>query len=453
MRPTDRLTRLLASLVIGIMVAACSTGSPGPAASAAPATGAGGGVVAGTPAPAETGLPQAPAGAGDAWLVVGRPGEDSLRVTLASSGEEAIELPVGVPDDTWGHLVTVTSKRPNSVIEDLRVQPGFGGAVRTIEGAWRLPTVGLDPLPAGVSADGSTIVLVEDRPEGAAAPTVTRFAVVERSLRSEPRIVELPGVFDYDTLSPDGSILYVAEHVPGPLAGRYQVRAIDTATGVMRPEIIVDKRNIDEAMAGWPVDQELRTDGVVLTLYRGVEHPFIHALHSPDAWAVCIDLPTRGMDDPSATADWGVVATPDRRLTLAVNATLGMIVQVHTQDLTVQRVVDFEPSAQQGITLAKFGHAPAGMVGRRVVVATDGQAVFAGGARGIVRIETAGLTVTSRPLEGIAVDAIALTPDGDTLYALVRDGGRIARIDAATGEVVGWAAGAGYDRLVGIVPW
>ena len=282
---------------------------------------------------------------------------------------------------------------------------------------------------------------------------MSRFAVLERSLRSEARIVELPGLFDYDALSPDGSILYVAEHVPGPLAGRYQVRAVDTATGVMRHEIIVDKRNIDEEMAGWPVDQELRTDGVVLTLYRGVEHPFIHALHSPEAWAVCIDLPTRGMDDAAATADWGVVATPDRRLTLAVNATLGMIVQVHTQDLNVQRVVDFEPSAQRGITLAKFGHAPAGTVGRRVVVATDGQAVFAAGSRGIVRIETTGLTVTSRSLEGVAVDAIALTPDGR--HALCpRSRGRPDRpLDAATGEVVGWAAGAGYDRLVGIVPW
>jgi hypothetical protein len=451
MRPTNRLTRPMAALVIAITAAACATGGPGPAASAAPAGGAG--AVAGTPAPAATGLAKAPAGAGDAWLVVGRPGEDGLRVMLASSGEEDFELPVGVPDDTWGHLVTVTSKRPNSVIEDLTVQPGFGGAVRTIEGAWRLPTVGLDPMPVGVSADGSTIVLVEDRDEGAAAPAASRFAVLDRSLRSEPRIVELQGVLDYDTLSPDGSILYVAEHVAGPLAGRYQVRAIDTATGVMRPEIIVDKRNIDEAMAGWPVDQELRTDGVVLTLYRGVDHPFIHALHSPEAWAVCIDLPTRGVDDAAATADWGVVSTPDRRLTLAVNATLGMIVDVHPQDLTVRRVVDFEPSARRDITLAKFGHAPAGSVGRRIVATPDATAVFAAGARGIVRINTADLTVTGRSLEGIAIDAIALTPDGDTLYALVREGGRIARIDAATGEVVGWAAGAGYDRLVGIVPW
>jgi DNA-binding beta-propeller fold protein YncE len=385
--------------------------------------------------------------------VVGRPGEDGVRVKLASSGEEIIKLPLGVPDATWGRLLTVTTKRPNSLIEDLVVQPGLGGPVRSVEGAWRLPTVGLDPTPAGVSADGSTVVLVEDVPDGASPRTVSRFAIVERSLRSEPRIVELPGAFDFDTLSPDGSILYVAEHVPGPLLGRYQVRAVDTATGRMRDAVIVDKRNLDEVMAGWPLDQEARADGVVLTLYRGAEHPFIHALQSTEAWAVCIDLPNRGMDDAGASADWGVVATPDGRSNLAINATLGIVVDIHPGDLMIRRTVDFEPSARRGIILAKFGHIEAGSVGRRVVAAPDGSAVFAAGARGIVRIATDDLTVTARSLEGIAVDAVAITPDGTTVYALVHPGGRIAQLDAATGELLGWAAGEGYDRMIGVVPW
>jgi hypothetical protein len=450
-------TRPIPSLVLVIALAGgCTTSAPGAAAPAADSMG--------SPAPAPASAAAAPtdrpgaaapavaSGARDAWLVVGRPGEDVLRVMLASTGEEDFELPIGVPDATWGHLVTVTTGRPNSLIEDLTVQPGFGGPLRSIDGAWRLPTVGLDPVPVGVSADGSTIVLVEDRADGAFA-AVTRFAIVERSLRSEPRIIELPGVLDFDAMSPDGSILYVAEHVPGALAGSYQVRAIDTPTGLMRPDIIVDKRNIGEEMAGWPIDQELRSDGLVLTLYRGLEHPFIHALHSPDAWAVCIDLPTRGMDDPSATDDWGVVSPAGRRSDLAVNASLGMIVDVHPDELTIRRVVDFEPSATHGVTLAKFGHTEAGATGRRVVATPDGSAVFAAGARGIVRIDTDDLTVSARALEGTAVDAIAVTPDGTTLYALVHEGGRIAQLDAATGELLGWAAGAGYDRLVGVVPW
>jgi hypothetical protein len=445
-RPIPRLV----VFVIAALAAACTTSAPG---SIAPAVPAGSAVPQdASPAPA-TLAPRIASGARDAWLVVGRPGEETLRVLLASTGEEDIDLPIGVPDAKWGHLVTVTSARPNSLVQDLVVQPGFGGSLQSIGGAWRLPTVGLDPMPVGVSADGSTIVLVEDRAEEAQAPATSRFAILDRSLRSEPRIVELPGAFDFDTLSPDGSILYVAEHVPGPLAGRYQVRAVETATGYMRDDVIVDKRNIDEAMAGWAIDQELRSDGMVLTLYRGLEHPFIHALNSVEAWAFCIDLPARGMDDAAATADWGVVATPDGQSNLAVNASLGLIVDIHPGEFTIRRLVEFEPSARRGITLAKFGHIEAGAVGRRVVAAPDGSAVFAAGARGIVRIETADLTVSARALEGIAVDAIAVTPDGSTVYALVREGGRIAQLDAATGEVLGWAAGDGYDRLVGVVPW
>ena len=450
MNTRTRLLRRLAIVVIAAFTAACTSSAPGSVAPAAPARSA---APEGASAAPATAAPPVASGARDAWLVVGRPGDETLRVLLASTGEEDIELPIGVPDATWGHLVTVTSARPNSLVQDLVVQPGFGGSLRSIGGAWRLPTVGLDPMPVGVSVDGSTIVLVEDRAEGAKAPTTSRFAILDRSLRSDPRIVELAGAFDFDTLSPDGSILYVAEHVPGPLAGRYQVRAVDTATGYLRDDIIVDKRNVDEAMAGWAIDQELRSDGMVLTLYRGLEHPFIHALNSIEAWAFCVDLPARGMDDAAATADWGVVATPDGRSNLAVNASLGLIVDIHPGEFTIRRLVEFEPSARRGVTLAKFGHIEAGAVGRRVVAAPDGSAVFAAGARGIVRIETADLTVSARALEGIAVDAIAVTPDGSTVYALVREGGRIAQLDAVTGEVLGWAAGEGYDRLVGVVPW
>jgi hypothetical protein len=445
MRPTIRPNRLITTLSLAVVAAGCGSTAPAtPPASPRPLA----------TAPASTALPGLASGPRDAWLVVGRPGEDDLRVRLASSGEELIGLPAGVPDATWGRLITVTPGLATSVIEDLVVQPGLPASRQlTFDGVWTLPTVGLDPMPAGVSADGSTIVLVDAgvSPDDATAGT-TRFAIVDRSLGRSPRIVELGGVFDYDALSPDGSILYVAEHVPGPLEGRYQVRAVDTATGVMRDAIIVDKRNLDEQMAGWPLDQELRADGVVLTLYRGAEYPFIHALHSVEAWAVCIDLPARGMDDATAATDWGVVATGGG-VDLAVNATLGIAVAIDAAALTIRGTVEFEPSAATGIRLAKFGHTDAGAVGRRVVADPNGSVIFAAGAYGIVRVGTDDLGVTGRFLTGDAVGALALTPDGRTLYALVRADGRIAAIDAATGDVLGWAAGDGFDRLVGVVPW
>ena len=338
------------------------------------------------------------------------------------------------------------------------MQPGFGGSTQEINGRWRLPTVGLDPIPRGVSADRSTIVLVEaDAEHGAAGGdrTVSRFAVVDArlGLANQPRIIELPGAFDFDALSPDGKLLYVAEQVPGPLEGRYQVRAVETATGTMRDTIIVDKRNIDEQMAGWPVDQARRADGMVMTLYRGAEYPFVHALSSVEAWAVCIDLPTRGFEDVDAGDDWGIVSLGKGKSDLAINASLGIAVEIHPTDLSIKRTVDFEPSAAAAFTLAKFGHADLGPAGRRVVAAPDGSSVYAAGEGGVVRIGVSDLGVEMRYLTGTAIDGLAVTPDGTTLFALTQTGGQIARLDATTGELEGWVGDGGFDRLLGAAPW
>ena len=61
--------------------------------------------------------------------------------------------------------------------------------------------------------------------------------------------------------------------------------------------------------------------------------------------------------------------------------------------------------------------------------------------------------MTSRLLEGSAVESMAVMPDGTTIYALMADGGRIVKLDATTGEVLGEVPGGGYDRLVAIVPY
>jgi murein DD-endopeptidase MepM/ murein hydrolase activator NlpD len=409
-----------------------------------------------SPAPSPTAAPSA--SAGDAWLIVSRATEPTLRVILDSTLEEVTELPVGAPDARWGHVLTATPGERTTVIHNLVVQPGFGGSTQEVDGRWILPTVGLDPIPQGVSADRSTIVLVEaDAEHGAAGAvrTISRFAVVDTrlALDYEPRIIELAGAFDFDALSPDGKLLYVAEQVPGPLEGRYQVRVVENGTGTMRDAIIVDKRNIDAQMAGWPVDQERRADGMVMTLYRGAEYPFVHALSSVEAWAVCIDLPTRGFDDVDAADDWGIVSLGNGRSDLAINASLGIAVEIHPTDLSIKRTVDFEASAAAPFQLAKFGHADLGPAGRRVIAAPDGSSVYAAGDGGVVKIGARDLDVEMRYLTGTAIDGLAVTPDGTALFALTQTGGRIVRLDAATGELEGWVGDGGFDQLLGAVPW
>ena len=216
-------------------------------------------------------------------------------------------------------------------------------------------------------------------------------------------------------------------------------------------------------MAGWPVGQVRRTDGVVLTVYRGPEHPFIHALNTIDAWAVCIDLPATGASDTAAAADWGLAADPAGRSVYAINATLGIAAEINATDLVVERTASLQTASIGGptsggsagapsIVLAKFGHDEVGAAGR-VVVSPDGETVWAAGANGVVAIATRDLSVSRRMLGGTAVDRIAVAPDGSTVFALLHAGGRIVALDAATGRNLGDVPGSGFDRLLAAAPW
>jgi len=445
MSPTTRrpLRSILAGVALAALAASCSTGggaSVGPSSQASPAA---------------TSASRAEASESDAWLVVGERGDPGLRVILASTGEQLYELPLGVPGERWGQVIATTASSGATVVNEITVQPELPAwRSRSIDGAWRLPSIGLDPLPVGVANDGSTImnstiVLVEaDPPAGA---TTSRFAVLARG---EPaRIIELPGALEFDALSSDGSILYVVELLPGPPEGHYQVRAVDLPSGVMREAVIADKRNLGSSMAGWPITQATHPSGVVFTLYRGAMHPFIHALNTREAWAVCLDLPEIGHQDADAARDWGIAQSVDGGGVFAVNATLGLAAAIDPLELSIRQAVTFDaPRAAATIELAKFGHAELDPVGRRVVAAHDGSTVYAAGAGGIVRLETDRLNVTGQFLEGTTIEALALTSDEETVYALSSDG-RIVWIDAETGELLGQVPGHGYDRLVAMDSW
>jgi hypothetical protein len=390
----------------------------------------------------------------DAWLLIGRGGDPGYRVIRAASGESFLELPPGAPARAdWGRELVATSNGSRTLIRDLVVQPDPSGPELAIDGAWRLPTIGQDPTPVGISADGSVAVLVEASPAARAAGAVSRFAVMSLvPLAGPSRVVELAGSFEYDAISSDGRILYVVEHLLGGAEGRYQVRAVDLPAGTMRDTIIADKRNLEEAMAGWPIAQVRRPDGLVLTLYRGPQHPFVHALNTKEAWAVCIDLPAVGTADAAAARDWGIASKPDSDRVFAANATLGLAAEIETTELTVrQSLTVAPPTAAAPIVLAKFGHAEGGPVGRRVVIAPDGGTVYAAGSSGIVVMGTSRLSESRRILDGVAIGGLGLSADGATLFAL-ETSGRITAVDAATGDVIGQVPGDTYDRLLAVVP-
>ena len=453
----------LMSLILASCAASASPSAPASGASVSNATP----VASAAPAsahPTDSPTPRSagPEVAAKAWLLVGRRGDSDLRLILSTTGEVALGVPSGSPRSNWDRVVTATPDGATTVVRDVMVQPGLGGPQVRIEGHWRLPTVGLDPLPTGRSLDGSTIVLVAGGYDPGARHS--RFAIVEHhalgsssSVGDAPlrlvRVIELPGAFEYDALSPDGRILYVVEHLDAVAGGRYQVRAIDVATGVMRDGVIVDKGNPEERMAGSPIAQVRRPGGLVLTLYRGPERPFIHALNSTDAWAICIDLPSGTAGDGAASLDWGLAPSSDGASAFAVNASIGLAVEIDLNGLAVRRSASIRQSAAGSIVLAKFGHGDQGPVGRRVVTSPDGALLFAAGRDGVAVIRTADLVLIRHDLAGMPIDALGVTPNGTALFALVRGTGQIVGLEAATGRRLVAVPGSGFDRLLAVTPW
>jgi len=380
-------------------------------------------------------------------LVVGRQGADSLDVIIAGTRDQVATLPVGVPDVRWGSLLTTTRSGAQTIVRDAGLMADQSTAT-TIDGAWRLPTFAMDALPIGVSVSRSTVVLVED--SARAGAKTTRFAVLHLPFRKPVRIVEIAGTFTYDAVSPDGSTIYVIEHLAAPPEGHYQVRAVDVVSGALKTGVIVDKTNIGEAMAGWPVAQLRREDGLVLTLYRGAEHPFIHALDSVQGFAVCIDLPATPTADGDAELDWGLAASADGGTVYAANASLGLVVDIDPAQLVVRRTARVEAARSAAIVLAKLGGTEGGPVARRVIVSPDGTTLYAAGSGGILAIGLPAMAGIGQYLVGQRVDAIGLTRDGRTLFALLHAGGRIVELDGRTGAVVGSVPGGGYDRLLAV---
>ena len=177
-----------------------------------------------------------------------------------------------------------------------------------------MPVVALDGSAAGLSADGSTLVLIKPRVAFPRART-TFVVVAATELRVRERVT-LKGDFSYDALSPDGRSLYLIEYTSRTDPTRYRVRLYDVPSEQLLPEPVVDPREPDERMRGYPITRATSPDGRwEYTLYDGAGHaPFVHALDTGAA-VRCVHRRGRagGRADPTSTS-FGSRSAQDGRI-------------------------------------------------------------------------------------------------------------------------------------------
>ena len=217
-------------------------------------------------------------------IAPGRADGDGLPVSGIDAGPSGVTT-AGAP----ARWVALPAGRDTLVARVRRA----GGEVlrsRVLRGSFTIPVVALDGSPSGLSADRRTLVLIRPRPAFPRART--RFAVLGARRLELRRTVTLDGDFSFDALSPDGATLYLVQYTSRSDPTRYRVRAFDLRRGRLLRAPIVDPREPDERMRGFPITRATSPDGRwAYTLYDGAGgHPFVHALDTTDGEAACIDL-------------------------------------------------------------------------------------------------------------------------------------------------------------------
>jgi hypothetical protein len=211
---------------------------------------------------------------------------DGLPVLGIDVGQQGVTAS-GSPD----RYVTINDGEWTTV-ERIARNGGRVLAWQKILGTFTIPAVAYDFSASGLSADGSTLVLIQPRRVFPRASTT--FALFDARKLWLERTFTLHGDFSFDAISPRGKKMFLINYTSPADPTRYTVRAYDLVANALVAKPVTDpaEKNPDK-MRGSPITRMLSVDGRwAYTLYDGAGgEPFVHALDTATSRAHCIDLP------------------------------------------------------------------------------------------------------------------------------------------------------------------
>jgi hypothetical protein len=261
----------------------------------------------------------------------------ALIATLVPAAAPADGLPVlgvdvgssGVTSGSEGDRYVTIPAGSKTIVERVAQDGGQVLAWRSLPGTFTIPAVAYDGSAGGLSADGTTLVLIE--PRTSFPRTTTKLLVLGTDKLAARRLVKLKGDFSFDAVSPDGSWLYLIHYVAPADPTRYLVQAYDLRRGRLVKAPITDPHEPGERMRGNPLSRAMSSNGRwAYTLYDGAgATPFVHALDTVARSARCIDLD--GV--PSGTDLWQLRLAIDptgKQLTVRNRTTPLLLVDLRT---------------------------------------------------------------------------------------------------------------------------
>jgi hypothetical protein len=349
----------------------------------------------------------------DAQLLYVQPdGEGGPLVAYdTASGARAFTLPRGRAswDGRW-HFAAFPG--PRTMVARYRVATG------AVSGFFRVPgrfTV------AGVSPTGRWVALARR------GRKTTTIIVADAVRRRTVHALGLRGDFEVETVSADGTRLFLIEHLRSPGAPRYVVRLYDLRREQLTAKPLrAETKSRLRFMTGYAWSGVGSPDGRwLLTLYLDTRRTaaFVHALDLDHSKPACIDLPS-GNGKLEALKRYTLTLSPDGRRLYAANPVLGVVSEIHLgAGHEAHASARFAPARRGVAAAAKLG----GTISRngRTLYFSDGRDLWAyDAAYRVVR----GPYRTGGELAGFGYGK------GDRSVFAVRKDGRMVGFDAATGR-------------------
>jgi DNA-binding beta-propeller fold protein YncE len=308
-----------------------------------------------------------------------------------------------------------------------------------------------------LSRDGHRLVL-SISPYQQSGDWVTGFRVVDAGSGATEATLDLKGksTYGFVAISSDGRSLYLNQFGEGA-AG---LRVFDVPSSTLLPATAVagavsqsgfraaaafspDGRWMFSLDAGSPTSYCASWDGPRCTP-KADEQPYFIALDLVSRRFLTVPLP---MEQRSTDFEkyllWSVAVAPDGATAYAINPALGVIDEIDTRQLTMRRTSSITVSrADQGL-LAAVGRFffPVADAKRYItsgaLLSPSGDRIYAAGSKGIAVVNTSDLSSRAAWQAEAEFDALALTADGERLYAVSNANGKIAIIATRDGSKLG----------------
>jgi hypothetical protein len=395
---------------------------------------------------------------------IGSGGVTNILAIDARTGATLRTLPDGSPsfDRSTLYATEAVSGATQTAIRRIEIASERELGSFTLDGTYH--AIWTDSGQTALSRDGRHLAL-SIYPYKVDGEWVTGYKVVDPASGATEASLDLKGqsTYGFVAMSPDGRSLYLN----GPLALSPSgetvsgIRVFDVPSSTLLPANAIagavkqsgfraapvfskDGRWMFSLDAGNPMGNCTSFDGPRCSP-KPDERPYVVALDLVSRRMMSVPLPMeQRTTDFEKYVLWSLAVVPDGGTVYAINPALGIIDEIDARQMVIRRTSTIMVSRADGGLLSDLGQLlfPVAQAKRYItggaVFSPDGSRMYAIGPKGISVIETA--TLASRPTYFVTdeeFDSLALTPDGERLYAVSNVKGTIVIVATRDAARVG----------------